>query len=562
MNKEMFKNFYHLNSFLYFTGIIDLNLDNQTSITNGFFQSLFDVSKFKLISTDQGINLKLFVNEEIIEDGYKVYIRKDKRVEISASNKRGFIYAINAFNDLCEKTDLGYRLPILFIEDEPSFVYRGIIEGYYGSPWSFEEREDMVRFMVSNRLNSYIYGPKSDLYHRDKWCDSYPKDFFLEIKKLYDTLSKNDIEFYYTLSPGHIKEGEYAFDYTSEGDFTKLFRKIDDFIEIGVKNFGLLMDDIDYQMADSQKERFPRPGLAHAYICNELNRYLKTKIEDYKMVMCPTEYHHIGESEYRNDLKENLDDNIIVFFTGDNVCAEVITKNDMVETKLAYEKELFIWDNFPVSDFTYGVREFIAPIQNRYNKIHDYASGYFINPSIHYHISKIGMQTMAEYAWNPEGYKEDKAFDRALKALDDDFYRNSRNFIDFNYPNVLNYGKLLEMNQLVENQEFDKLSDIYRNVVKDADNLLKLDLEIIEELKPWLLRVKKEEKIFLKLIDGKLNKQELLEFLEDQHFLGMEIIDNLIKKTNLLTQAEYEELITKRRGRPWYRIFEEKRWKK
>jgi hyaluronoglucosaminidase len=562
MNKELFKNFYHLNSFIYFSGNIGVFLTNQTIFDDEFFVSLINKAKFTIKRNNQEINLKVFTNKDILEDGYKIYIRKDKIVEISSSNKRGFIYAINAFNDLCEKTNSGFKLPILFIEDEPSFLHRGIIEGYYGTPWSFEEREDMVDFLVNNRLNSYIYAPKSDIYHRDKWCDPYPKEIFFELKKLYESLSLNDIEFYYTLSPGHIKVGEYAFDYTSKADFEKLYRKIDDFINIGVKNFGLLMDDIDYKVADSQKAKFPRPGLAHAYICNELNAYLRKKLPEFKMIMCPTEYHHIGESEYRNDLKENLDDNIIVFFTGDNVCAELITKNDLISTKRAYEKELFIWDNFPVSDFTYGVREFIAPIQNRYNKMHEYAPGYFINPSVHYHISKIGMQTMAEYAWNSEGYNKDSAFERALKSLGDDFYLNSKKFIEFNYPNVLSYGKLLEMNELVNKQEYEIIKDIYQDVVKDADNLLKLDLEIIKELKPWLLRVKKEEKIFLKIIEGKLLKEELLDFLEDEHFLGMEIIDVLIKKSNLLTNLEFEELITKRRGRPWYRIFEEKRWKK
>lgn len=562
MNKELFKNFYHLNSFIYFSEKIGLILKNETQLENSFFLSMISNEKFILNKTSQKINLRVFINNELKQDAYKIYIRKDRMVEISAANTRGFIYALNAFNDLCEKTELGYKLPILFIEDEPSFLYRGIIEGYYGTPWTFEERRDMVKFLVENRLNSYIYAPKSDVYHRDKWCDAYPEELFLDIKNLYEELSNKDIDFYYTLSPGHIKEGEYAFDYTSAFDFDKLYKKIDSFIEIGVKNFGLLMDDIDYKIPESQKNKFPRPGLAHAYICNELNAYLSKKLSQYKMIMCPTEYHHIGESEYRKDLRDNLDENIIVFFTGDNVCAEVITKNDMTSTKAAYEKELFIWDNFPVSDFTYGVREFIAPIQNRYNKIHEYASGYFINPSVHYQISKIGMQTMAEFAWDSEGYNEKLAFERALKAQGNEFYLNSQAFIEFNYPNVINYGKLLEMNRLVEEKDYKKLKEVYKNLVKSADSLLKLDLKIIEELKPWLLRAKEEEKIFLKLVEGKLEKQELLDFLKDQHFLGMEIIDEMIKTHNLLTEEEFTELITNRRGRPWYRIFEEKRWKK
>jgi hyaluronoglucosaminidase len=322
------------------------------------------------------------------------------------------------------------------------------------------------------------------------------------------------------------------------------------------------LDDIDYKISENQQNSFPRPGLAHAYICNALNQYLASKIENYKMVMCPTEYHHIGESQYRTDLKENLDENIFVFFTGDNVCAEAITQSDMALTKAAYDKELFIWDNFPVSDFTYGVREFIAPLTNRYTKMHEYAPGFFINPSIHYHISKIGMQTMAEYAWNSEGYDEEKAFERALKANGEEFYQYCLDFVEFNYPNVLDYGKLHEYNQLVEIKDYQKLKQIYRKAVISVEALLKMELPIIEELKPWLLRLIKEEKLFIKIVDDNYTNSEVLEFLEDKHFLGMEIIDNVIKQFDILTKEEYEELITKRRGRPWYRVFEEKRWKK
>jgi hyaluronoglucosaminidase len=561
MNKSLFRNAYHLNSFLYFNGKVKLCLVNEADLDDEFFSERIDKSKFELDKDSFDFKLRVFVNPELKEDGYKIYIKKDN-IELSSANTRGMIYAINFFNEFCEITENGFRLPITFVEDEPSFKYRGIIEGYYGTPWTFEERKDMIDFIVNNRLNSYIYAPKTDEYHRAKWCDLYPEDFFNELKKLFEETKKNEIDFYYTISPGYIKEGDYAFDYTNKADFERLYRKIDQFIEIGVTNFGLLLDDIDYKISENQQNSFPRPGLAHAYICNALNQYLASKIEDYKMVMCPTEYHHIGESQYRTDLKENLDENIFVFFTGDNVCAEAITQSDMALTKAAYGKELFIWDNFPVSDFTYGVREFIAPLTNRYTKMHEYAPGFFINPSIHYHISKIGMQTMAEYAWNSEGYDEEKAFTRALRANGEEFYQNCLDFVEFNFPSVLDYGKLHEYNHLVETKKYQELKLIYRKAVLSAEALLKMKLPIIEELKPWLLRLIKEEKLFIKIVDDNYTKSEVLEFLEDKHFLGMEIIDNVIKQFDILTKEEYEELITKRRGRPWYRVFEEKRWKK
>jgi hypothetical protein len=194
--------------------------------------------------------------------------------------------------------------------------------------------------------------------------------------------------------------------------------------------------------------------------------------------------------------------------------------------------------------------------------MHEYAPGFFINPSIHYHISKIGMQTMAEYAWNSEGYDEEKAFTRALRANGEEFYQNCLDFVEFNFPSVLDYGKLHEYNHLVETKKYQELKLIYRKAVLSAEALLKMKLPIIEELKPWLLRLIKEEKLFIKIVDDNYTKSEVLEFLEDKHFLGMEIIDNVIKQFDILTKEEYEELITKRRGRPWYRVFEEKRWKK
>ena len=169
---------------------------------------------------------------------------------------------------------------------------------------------------------------------------------------------------------------------------------------------------------------------------------------------------------------------------------------------------------------------------------------------------------MAEYAWNSEGYDEENAFERALKANGEEFYQNCLDFVEFNYPNVLDYGKLHEYNQLVEIKDYQKLKQIYRKAVISAESLLEMDKPIIEELKPWLFRLIKEEKLFIKIVDDNYIKSEVLEFLEDKHFLGMEIIDNVIKQFDILTKEEYEELITKRRGRPWYRVFEEKRWKK
>lgn len=42
---------------------------------------------------------------------------------------------------------------------------KGIIEGFYGIPWTFEERKSMINFLSDIGLNQYIYAPKDDPYH-------------------------------------------------------------------------------------------------------------------------------------------------------------------------------------------------------------------------------------------------------------------------------------------------------------------------------------------------------------------------------------------------------------
>ena len=46
---------------------------------------------------------------------------------------------------------------------------RGIVEGFYGTPWNFDIRADLLNFCGEYNLNAYIYAPKDDPYHRDKW---------------------------------------------------------------------------------------------------------------------------------------------------------------------------------------------------------------------------------------------------------------------------------------------------------------------------------------------------------------------------------------------------------
>ncbi len=66
------------------------------------------------------------------------------------------------------------NLPCVTIYDYADVKNRGIIEGYYGVPYSAEVTKDLFRFMARYKMNTYMYGAKSDPYHSRYWGDPYP----------------------------------------------------------------------------------------------------------------------------------------------------------------------------------------------------------------------------------------------------------------------------------------------------------------------------------------------------------------------------------------------------
>src|SRR5580698_8508911 len=52
----------------------------------------------------------------------------------------------------------------------------GIIEGYYGTPWSWEARNLVVSFLAAHDYRFYLYAPKADRHLRKKWREEHPAE--------------------------------------------------------------------------------------------------------------------------------------------------------------------------------------------------------------------------------------------------------------------------------------------------------------------------------------------------------------------------------------------------
>src|SRR5215831_14284338 len=78
----------------------------------------------------------------------------------------------------------------------------GVIEGFYGQPWTPAERLELFDWMAGWGLNAYLYAPKDDLRQRATWREPYPDGEGDQLRHLPGACHQRHLHFIYALSPG------------------------------------------------------------------------------------------------------------------------------------------------------------------------------------------------------------------------------------------------------------------------------------------------------------------------------------------------------------------------
>ena len=290
---------------------------------------------------------------------------------------------------------------------------RGVVEGFYGTPWTFEDRADIIDFCRKNNLNSYIYAPKDDPYHREQWRKPYPADKLAELQNLVAIAKNDNVRFIFAISPG------LDLKYKDDGDFRLLIKKFDAMYQIGVRDFAIFFDDLK-----DDKGRHHESGKLQAEFLNRVQKNLHERYKDVApLIMVPTEYFYLdmikGDklTAYTRDLAENLDPRIVILYTGRGVVCDGITDKELAEVNKIFGREVGVWWNYPVNDYP------LTPDGNRNVKlalgaIEKLPTGkmttIFFNPMGQVQLSKVAIATGAIYANNPATYDEDQAWDKVL----------------------------------------------------------------------------------------------------------------------------------------------------
>ena len=417
-------------------------------------------------------------------EGYYLKVT-DKDIVIAGNDESGLFYGVQTLLGMMKEG----KLEACTITDWPDVPFRGTVEGFYGTPWSHEARKSQLEFYGRNKMNVYIYGPKDDPWHRDKWREPYPEAEANRIAELVEVAKKNSVNFYWAIHPGvDIKWND------ADRDF--LMAKLEIMYNLGVRSFAVFFDDIWGEGAKADKQ---------AALLNYIDdNFVQVKKDVAPLILCPTEYNKGWANEqggYLRTLGSNLNKGIEVMWTGNSVVA-CIDKPTMEWINERIERKGYIWLNFPVNDF---VRDHIlmGPAYGNGLDIACDVSGFVSNPMEYAETSKISLYGIADYCWNMEEYDYQSNWEKSLQDILPSNHDALRVFALYNKdlgPNGHGFRRE-EGEELKEIAEAALGGDFYAvSMLNSACYELELacDLllndnsnpQLLHELRPWIIQGK------------------------------------------------------------------------
>lgn len=290
------------------------------------------------------------------------------------------------------------------------FQIRGVIEGFYGVFYTFPERNDLIQFIGHHGFDFYVYAPKNDRQHRNRWWEPYPDQIMDQFTQTVAIAQEAGVTFCYAISPINS---------TTHDDFAKLMSKLQSFFNLGVRAFSVLLDDfVCNEQYEANRRIFERYAKSHVDLCNELYQWLQSLDSACHLSVCPAEYYGREPfSDYLHTLGADLDPHIDLCYTGPHVCSPEISTSDAGEFARVTRRAPLIWDNYPVNDLDMKSEMHIGPICGREASLHQVVKGFVINTMLQAEASKIPLLTFADYFDDPHRYEPWSSWRRALREI-------------------------------------------------------------------------------------------------------------------------------------------------
>lgn len=366
--------------------------------------------------------LRAPARDDLPPGGYRLATGSDRgrdTVALEGTDGDGLFYAAQTMRQLVTERGGVRGFPGVSVRDWPTASARGTTEGFYGQPWTHEERLSQIDFLGRTKQNRYLYAPGDDPYRQAaRWRDPYPAAERAAFRQLAERAKRNHVVLGWAVSPGQ------GLCFSSEDDKRALLRKVDGMWALGVRSFQLRFEDVSYSEwhcgddADKYGSGPDSAARAQAELSNAVAAHLAKRHPDAEpLSVMPTEFYQKGSTDYRKALADELDDRVHIGWSGVGVVPRTITGGELAGARDAFPRHRMVtMDNYPVNDFARD-RIFLGPYQGREPAVAAGSAALLTNAMEQPTASRIPLFTAADYAWNPRGYRPQESWKAAIDEV-------------------------------------------------------------------------------------------------------------------------------------------------
>lgn len=282
----------------------------------------------------------------------------------------------------------------------------GIIEGFFGEPWTWKARTAALPFMQANGLNFYFYAPKADPFLRKRWKEPHPPRDEKDLRDFGAACRAHGVAFGVGLSPMKLHER-----WGSGAARADLVERVNTLKRLRLDQLAILFDDMHGS--------FPNLAAAQADIVHLVAEQGVAST----LMMCPTYYTDqtvldrlFGQRPpgYLAELGRRLDPAVEVCWTGPKVVSPEYPADHLERVANELGRKPFIWDNYPVNDGPRMSRFLHLRAPKRGPELLSRVSRLAINPMNQSALSQIPIDAAARGMWGRGSGDLDAETDAAI----------------------------------------------------------------------------------------------------------------------------------------------------
>lgn len=435
-------------------------------------------------------------------------------VVIVGENSDAAFFALASLEQMIEHGT--EHLPEVKLYDYADQQSRGLVEGYYGYPYSVAVKKDLMRFMMRMKMNTYMYGAKSDVYHSQKWEAPYPatltpqqvknglltQDMIRDIAK---TSQDTKVNFIWAIHPGNSFVGD-------ANVVNRIMNKYSRMYELGVRQFAVFVDDVGVPKSEADcKTNADHLTALQAAIDKKWNNASaspEARVRPLHFVPQVYTLSWVGEADRKRfyNALSKTPDKITIYITGWGVWT-VPNSNDLDVVRKELQRPAAWWWNYPCndnadgqiypSDMYYNFFEMPAVDNNaKMPKQLEHGLGIVSNPMQEGEVAKTALFSVADYAWNNAAFDNTKSWNASFSRIlsSPEQQQAYKTIIPY-----LRWNDAEDMQQAIarfKSGKTDKMKQLVERLLPAAETMLRLKDSSVEnerllynDLAPWLLKL-------------------------------------------------------------------------